>query len=149
MMRRVGMKKGSLVRVIDTGQAYTTDIQMAKKLGVDESKFSKMANFSGQEGKVVGSEDGYVLIDFGDSQMLFDISGVEAILKPEKVKYVIKYVNTGNGNTLVEEYESEKDMHEDVEEMIKKQEVKLGGEIKVYEVTSAKTLKVELDFTLK
>ncbi len=143
-MRRT-LTKGSYVKVKDPGSRYPENEDKAKELGSTD-KLNKGSSKTGSTGDVIGADEGYVLVDFGDFENLYDIEGVEITKKPEEVKMLCRFMH----NNALEEYSNEGEITARMEELIKNGSMRLDSEVKVYPLAGApKSLKMKLNIFLE
>lgn len=140
---RKTITKGSYVKITST-EFYRDSNDLAIKLGADEKKLGGTDPAKDNEGEVMGMEDGYVLIDFGDVHRLIDIEDVKLTPKPKDIKIIVRYLK----NNSIEEFLSEDDLKKRISNLISTGSVGLKDELKVYEVSNVKSLKIKLDVFL-
>jgi hypothetical protein len=91
-MRRT-LTKGTHVRVVNSDNIYVEE-DLAKELGATD-KFNKKKPRIGSTGDVMTVKDGYVLVDFGDYEMIVDIEGLEPQTRPSEIKLIARYMKNG------------------------------------------------------
>ncbi len=141
---RKTLTKGVYIKVNNPEAIYTESEDVAKELGSTE-KFNKKKPRTGSTGDVLGVKDGYVLVDFGDFESLIDIEAIEAIPRPTDIKYIVRYIRPN----ISEEFVSEDDIQKRLQKLIAEGHIKIEDEMKVYEISKAKVLKIKLDIFLE
>lgn len=140
---RKTLTKGVFIKVVGS-DFYPDSDDIAKELGSTE-KLNKKIPRTGSTGDVIGSKDGYVLIDFGDFEYLVDSESVEVTPRPSEIKLILRYMKL---NT-VEEFTSQEDMEKRLSTLISQGHLKMDEELKVYEIAKSKVLKIKLDIFLE
>ncbi len=143
-MRRT-LDKGAYIKVIDPAARYEENVEMAEKLGADKKKLNLKTPAKNQTGTVLGIEEGFVLVDFGDFQYLMDIDGVEITKKPEEIKLLVRYMH----NNTLEEYSTEEEIQKRMTDLVKAGSMNIGQDVKVYSITGSKSLKMKLNVFLE
>jgi len=142
-MRRA-MKKGSWVKVMAPLELHNDNASMAEKLGASEAFMKTKTPQIGDEGEVLGIEDGFVLVKFEEFESLVDVSSLEMTAKKEEVKIIVIYPNKA-----IEEFANQDQVTERMKEMFAKQHLKMGDQVQVYDVSGYRKVKVllEVSFT--
>lgn len=143
-MRRKTFADGSYVKVTNASGIYKDLQDIAKDLGYKEEKWNKGIPEVGKEGEVVGTKEGYVLVDFGEYQSLMDFESLQQTIKPSDAKILVRY----SRNNTLEEFENTDQLKARIQELVKTGNIRLDETLKVYEVSSVKTLKMGLEVSL-
>lgn len=141
---RKTLAKGAFVKVTNPDALYLDSEDVAKELGSTD-KLNKKKPRTGSTGDVMGVQDGYVLVDFGDFEALIDIEAVTPEVRPTEIKYIVRFIRT---NTI-EEFITETDIEKRIQKLIAEGHMKIEDEMRVYEISKAKGLKVKLDIFLE
>lgn len=141
IMRRT-IEDGSLVKVIAGPELYQDSDDIAKELLGDSKEpwNPKYIPKMGEKGDVLGIKDGYVLVKFDKNIVLMDISSLESETRKEEVKYLAIFPNKS-----IEEYKTEKEMEDRMQELYKGQSIKPGDGIKVYNVDGYREVKLKIE----
>lgn len=140
---RKTLTKGAYIKVINPEALYLDSDDVAKELGSTE-KLNVKKPRTGSFGDVMATKDGYVLVDFGDFESLIDIEAIEAAVRPAEIKFIVRYIRTG----AIDEFTSEEEITKKIQKLIAEGHMKIEDEMKVYEISKAKSLKVKLDVFL-
>lgn len=143
-MRRT-ITKGSYVEVVDANNRYDESKEIAKKLGADDAKLNKATPLVKKQGDVLGIEEGFVLVDFGDSQSLMDIEAIKEIKRLDEIKYIVRFMH----NNSIEEHSSVEEITKRMSELVKSGSMRIDQEVMVYQITSAKKLRMKIDIFLE
>lgn len=140
---RKTLTKGVYIKVNNPDAIYPDSDDIAKELGSTD-KLNKKKPRTGSFGDVIGVKDGYVLVDFGDFESLIDIEAIETAIRPAEIKYICRYVR----NNVIEEFTTEEAIQEKLGKLIAEGHMKIDDEVKVYEISKSKILKIKLDIFL-
>lgn len=141
---RKTLTKGAYVKLLDIDGVYTDSDDVAKKIGSTDKLHSKKIQV-GSCGDVMGEDGGYVLVDFGDTEELIDVESLEITTSPTEIKFLVRFMKTN----AIEEYAAESDIKKRLAKLISEGHIKLEDEIRVYNLSGTKILKMKLDIFLE
>lgn len=138
-MRRA-IQKGAYVKVVKGPELYNENLEKAKELGSTEIFGKKVPNI-GDAGDVIGVDDGYILVRFGDSnESLIDSSSLEIEKRKEETKFLARYANNS-----IEEFSNEEECQARMKELFSQGHMKVGETVKVYNVEGYKEVKIKVE----
>ncbi len=138
-MRRT-IEKGFQVKVISKPEIFFDLDDKVKELGGTKKWNNKFAPKIGDLGDVLGTDEGYVLVDFGVSEALVDMSCLEPQKRKEEVKFLVIFPNK-----TIEEFSSEKEVEKRMKDLYKAQNIKPGDVIKVFDVKGYREVKLKVE----
>lgn len=142
---RKAENKGDFVEVTDPNLVYPDLLDdKGKALGADPKKWFPKTLQMKMQGTVLGREEGYVLLDIEGGHYLVDADAIKPAIKPADMKFLVQFVS----RNAWEQFDTEASIKTRIIDLIKQQALKFGDEIKVYELTSVKTLKFDLSVFL-
>jgi len=139
-MRRA-LTVGTPVKIVKTPTWYKDTLDVAKKLGSTDVLNLKEPKV-GDEGELVGVEDGYCLVKFSSYEALLDMDCLDKMKRKEDIKILVKYPNDS-----IQEFSDEKEVESRIRELYARGHLKIGDEIKSYQISEVKSIKVKVEIS--
>lgn len=141
---RSQISEGNYVKVTNTSLNHAGNTEMAEKLKADMSLLNVKSPVTGSVGKIIGHEDGFILLEFDGYQFLMDVDGVEPTSNPEEVSILVRYMK----NNSLEEFENMDEVNKRLTDLMKSGNLTLSDDIRIYNISKMSKVKLSLEVFL-